>query len=106
LDSGWDMQATPDDLVVVELHCLVAGPQARPSSKPDTVFPLSLGVFRRATEQPSYGAPEPHLWKPLRIHGDQHLSAFVWLGNQASSKERATASRIVSSITKPTEKCP
>jgi hypothetical protein len=105
-DSGWDMSDTPDDLVVVEFHCLDAGAQSRPSRKPDTAFPLALGTFKQATDQPSYGAPQPRLWKAVRIHGDQHFGTSVWLGHKVSQSEKATASRIVSSITKPTGRCP
>jgi hypothetical protein len=103
-DSGWDMRNTPKDLVVVEFHCLQGGVPV-PTSKPDTPFPLSLGSFNRANDHPSYGAPQPRLWKPLRIHGDQHFGASVWLGHNVTAKEKMAARRIVSSITKPTKRC-
>lgn len=104
-DSGWDMHGTPDDLVVVQLQCLETGPLIRPSGKPDTPFPISLAGFKEVTDRTSYGAPEPRLWKSLRVHGGERFAAFVWFGDNVSPTERTAASRIVSSLTKPTGRC-
>jgi hypothetical protein len=105
-DSGWDLHGTPGDLVIVEFHCLEAGVQMVHSPKRDTRFPLSLAELKQSSVQNGYGEPERYLFKRVRVQGDERFYAMVWLGRKVNAKERATASRIVSSITKPTEPCP
>jgi hypothetical protein len=105
-DSTWDMRESPEDLVVIEFHCLDAGPQAPDSSLPDTPFPLSLATFKESIDHPAHAAPQPRLFKPVRAQGEEHFAAFVWLGHGVTSSEKAAASRIVSSITEPTKGCP
>jgi hypothetical protein len=99
--SLWDMHGTPGDLVAIELHCIAAGPQPRSSTDKGT-FPLSLADFKRSSTHPSYGAP-PYVWMPLLVHGV--FGVYVWFGHEATAQEKAAASRIVSSITKPTAGC-
>jgi hypothetical protein len=99
--SLWDMHGTPDDLVAIELHCIAAGPQPRPSID-NVTFPLSLADFNRSRTHPSYGAPL-FLWKPLLVHGV--FAVYVWFGHEANAQQKTAASHIVSSITKPTTGC-
>jgi hypothetical protein len=99
--SSLDMRGLPPQLVVVRLWHLVTF--GNPSNDPDTPLPLDLadaressGKDREDPEQP-YGAPTPILFMDV-VHGGHPYVLQVFLGPQASVRDREIARRIVASI--------
>lgn len=90
------MSALSPSGVVVELDFMSGGPATlTQSTTPDTTFPLSFSGLQPA---PSPGPGPTRYTERVQMNGLDRYSLNVWIGEQASARDREIAQRIVASI--------
>jgi len=94
--ASWDFRSLAPNFVMIEFsHVFGGGP--RNKSVAPSRFPLSLEDAQLAPSSDSLGGPTP-LYLPVVAPGDPGFRLEVWFGTHASLADKATAAKIVSSI--------
>jgi hypothetical protein len=93
--SLWDLRELPPDSVVVSIEHIEGGPMTN-EELIDSELPLNFG-HRRNVPTPSPGPGWEEGWLPFVMDGKSD-TVRVWVGADASEREREIARRIVASI--------